>query len=88
MQTKNNLKVVKKNKNNITVVIHPTPYNDYDILGLGDVTLLRQMSHKEKWFHLIKKSKYGGISILIMDTCDTLRGAMSCVKEYRKLFDK
>mgnify|MGYP001578813755 FL=1 len=85
---KNTIKVVKKDKNNITVVIHPTPYNDYDILGLGDVTLLRHLSHKNEWFHLIKKSKYGGIPICILDTTDTLRDAMSCVKEYRKLFDK
>lgn len=68
---------------NITLVIHPTKYGGYDILAIGDISLLTEIARKEKYHHLIKKSKFGGIPILVMDTSDTLRGALSCIKEYR-----
>ena len=77
----------RKKKNNITFVIHPTQYNDYDILGIGDSGLLSKLAKKDKWFYLIKNSKFGGISIVIMDTCETLSGARSYIKEYRKLYN-
>jgi len=76
-----------KKKNNITFVIHPTQYNDYDILAIGSFQLLDKFANKEKWFHLIKSSKFGGIDILVMDTCETLSGAKSCIKEYRELYN-
>lgn len=72
--------------NNITFVIHPTEYSDYDCVAIGVFYLLEQLSHKEKHFHLIKKSKFGGIPILILDTCDTISQANHCIKEYRKLY--
>jgi len=78
----NNL--VKTKRNYITFVIHPTPYDDYDILAIGDLPKLIKISYKEKWYHLIKKSKFGGIPVLIMDTCDTLQDALSCIKQYNR----
>jgi len=73
-------------KNNITFVIHPTPYSDFDILCLGDYSLLTKLSKVNKGSDLIKSSKFGGVSLLIMDTCDSLRDAMSCIKECEKLY--
>jgi hypothetical protein len=73
-----------KNKNNLMIVIHPTEYQDYDILALGLFHLLEQLSHKVEHSNLIKLSKFGGISILILDTCDTLRDAISCIKCFKK----
>jgi len=74
------------NKKNITFVIHPTPYSDFDILAIGSFHLLEQLSHKIEHSNLIKSSKFGGIPILILDTCDTLRDAMNCIKGCRKLY--
>ena len=78
----------KLNKNviysEIMLVIHPTQFQDYDILAIGDVTLLKHLAYKNKSFHLIKRSKFGGIPILILDTCDTLKQTMNCIKQYRK----
>jgi hypothetical protein len=73
-------------KNYITFVIHPTQYEDYDILGIGDCSLLLTLVKKDKYFHLIKKSKFGEIPILVMDTCDTLRDANSCIKRFKELY--
>lgn len=72
----------------VTFVIHPTPYNDYDILAIGDSLQLCELNKKSKHSHLIKKSKFGGIPMLILDTCDTLRSAGSCIKEYKELYKK
>ena len=69
---------------NIAIVIFPTPYSDYDIIGFGYYPLLRKLSHKVEHSNLIKLSKFGGISILILDTCDTLRDAISCIKCFKK----
>jgi len=77
---------MKKKLNYITFVVHPTQWNDYDILGIGDITLLKQLSRKEKGFDLIKKSKFGGIPILVMDTCDTLKDAEKCIRNYIALY--
>ena len=77
---------MKKNTHNILVVINPTDFGDYDIIAIGDVTLLRQLSHKDRQaFHLIEHSQFGGISILILDTCNTLRDAKKVIKEYKGL---
>ena len=72
----------KRNLNNITFVIHPTEYQDYDILAIGSFHLLRQLALKVKHSNLIKKSKYGGIAILIIDTCDTIRDANHIIKQW------
>lgn len=77
---------MKKDKNNLTFVIHPTEYRDYNILAIGASYLLEQLSHKEKHFHLIKSSKFGGIPLIVMDTCDTLRDAKDCIKQYKELY--
>ena len=76
--------MVKKNLNNIIFVIHPTLYQDYDILAIGSFNLLRQLALKVKYSDLIKKSVFGGIPILIIDTCDTIRSANYIIKQYRK----
>jgi hypothetical protein len=77
-----------KNKkvNNITFVIHPTSYQDYDILAIGSFHLLEQLSHQNEYYHFIKKSKFGKIPILIIDTCDTMREAVGCIKHYNELY--
>ena len=78
---------INKNVNNIAFVIHPTIYQDYDILAIGDLALLRALSKKEKHFYFCKKSKFGDIPILVLDTTDTLTSAKNCIKEYRKLYE-
>ena len=75
-----------KRQSTILICINPTKYQDFDVIAFGDVTLLKQLAQKNKHFHLIKNSQYGDISILVMDTSDTLRGALSCVKAYRELY--
>jgi hypothetical protein len=73
---------------NIMFVIRPTEYQDFDILALGSFQLLRQLALIEKFrFHLIKKSKFGGIPCIICDTADTLRGALSILKQYKELYN-
>ena len=74
-------------RRNITFVIHPTRYEDYDILAIGSLDLLRQLERKAKGSHLIKKSKFGGIPILILDTTDTLKCARNCIKECKELYE-
>jgi hypothetical protein len=76
---------IKRNKNNITYCIRPTEYEDFDLIGIGSYHLLVQLSHKIEHSHLIKKSKFGGIPILILDTCDTLRECLSCIKQYNNI---
>lgn len=71
----------------ITFVIHPTQY-DYDILAIGDISLLRKIRKYYPFSHLIKKSKFGGIPILVIDTVDTLRGVKSLIENYRVLCGK
>lgn len=75
----------KVNKNvNLLFLINPTEWKDFDIIAVGSYELLKQLSRKRKYFYLVKRSKFGGIPILVMDTTDTLRGALSCIKEYKK----
>ena len=62
-------------------------YGDYDILAIGDCSLLATLAKKDKYFDLIKKSKFGNISILVLDTCDTLKDAINCIKKYKKLYE-
>lgn len=78
-------KTLKKNKKNITFVIHPTQWGDYDILGIGDINLLRKLARKEKYYHLIKESKFGGIPILILDTTDTIKDTREYIKKLNGL---
>ena len=73
------------NVTNVTFVIHPTEFSDYDVLGIGSWQLLAEMSHEDKSYQLIVKSKFGGVPILIIDTCDTLRDALSCIKSIKRL---
>jgi hypothetical protein len=75
-----------KNVTSVTLVIHPTGYEDFDVLAIGDYKLLLTLVRETKHSQLIKSSKFGGIPILILDTCDTLRDAMNCIKQYRKLY--
>jgi hypothetical protein len=77
---------MKRNFNNIAFVIHPTLYEDYDVLAIGDCLLLQTLVKKSKHFHLIKKSKFGGIPVVVMDTTDTLKEAMDCLKQYKELY--
>lgn len=77
---------------NIMFLIYPISYKDisdkvYDVIAVGDCSILLTLVKKYKHFHLIKKSKFGGVSVLVMDTCDTLKDAMSCIKTYRKLYE-
>lgn len=67
-------------------VINKTEFQDFDILALGSFPLLEQLFHKREHSNLIKSSKFGGIPLVIMDTTDTMRGALSCIKEYKKLY--
>jgi len=76
----------KNKKDKITLVIHPTPYGDFDVLFIGDEKILRQICHKNRSYHLIKSSKFGGIPLVVMDTCSTLRECLDCIKEYNKLY--
>ena len=46
---------------------------------------LKKIAKTNKWFHLIKKSKFGGISLVVLDTVDNLRDAKSVLKDYQKL---
>ena len=82
------MRKINKNVKYITLMIHPTEHEDYDIVALGDLGLLTEFEKKNKYCQLIKKSKFGGIPILIIDTCDTLRDAKSCIKEYKSLYEK
>lgn len=72
---------MKKSVKNITFVIRPTEYQDYDILAIGDWRLLAKMSHENKGYDLIRKSKFGGIPILVIDTCDTLKDAFNISRQ-------
>ena len=79
----------KLNKtDNIMFLIHPTRFEDFDIIAVGDYSLLTKLKKTNKGFDLIKRSKFGGIPVLVMDTCDTLRDAMSCIKIYKKQYGK
>lgn len=80
--------MTKRNEKKIIFVIHPTIYNDYDILAIGHLPYLKKLYHKTKasWSHLIKESRSLDIPVLILDTCDTLRDAKSCIKYYKKLY--
>uniref|UniRef100_A0A6M3LY33 Uncharacterized protein n=1 Tax=viral metagenome TaxID=1070528 RepID=A0A6M3LY33_9ZZZZ len=71
----------KRNLNNITLVIHPTPYQDYDILAIGSYHKLEQLSHKIEHSNLIKKSVFGGIPVLVIDTCNTISDANRLTKQ-------
>jgi hypothetical protein len=75
---------MKKNVTHVTFVIHPTEYEDYDVLAIGNYQLLAEMSHKNKNYQLILKSKFGGIPILVVDTCNTLKDAANCIKTLNK----
>jgi hypothetical protein len=78
---------MKTNYKNIALVIFPTPFCDFDLIAIGDIKLLKQLAHKNKYFPLIKKSKFGGTPILILDTYDTLSDTMKALKAYKKLYD-
>ena len=78
------MRKINKNVKYITLMIHPTGYGDYDIVAVGNVGLLTEFEKKNKYCQLIKKSKFGGIPILILDTCDSLKEANDCIKEFKK----
>lgn len=75
------------NTANLMLLIYPTNYNDYDVIVVGSFHILEQLSHKIEHSDLIKSSKFGGISVLVLDTADTLKGAMSCLKAYKKKYE-
>jgi hypothetical protein len=76
---------MKKSTKNITFVIRPTEYEVYDILAIGDYSTLYTYVNKTKQGDLIKHSKFGGIPILILDTCETLKDTMNCIKQCKEL---
>lgn len=65
-------------KPRIFYVIHPTKYNDYDILAIGDKKMLRKLSKEYDYFHYI-----ASIPIVILDTCDTIKCALECVEHLK-----
>jgi len=70
----------------IIFVIHPTRFEDYDILALGSEKALKKLCKKDpKWFHYID-SPYG--KLVVCDTCDMLDDAESLVGELIKDFSK
>ena len=79
---------MKRNLKFITFVIHPTEYGDFDCLAIGDTSLLSILVTKCNGFHFIKKSKFGGIPLVIMDTFDTIKDANRCIGQYRTKYIK
>jgi hypothetical protein len=76
----------KRTKHKIALVIHPTQYEDYDILALGSFKILRQLALKHKHTNLIKSSVFGGIPILVLDTADTMRDAVKILKQHQETY--
>ena len=69
----------------IIFVIHPTRYDDYNILALGDEKSLKKLDQKDKYFHYID-GMYG--KIVVLDTCDCLDDSESVLNELKKDFGK
>ena len=79
--------MINKNIKNITFIIHPTKWQDFDICAIGHLSLLKAIKKSNKHFYLAKRSKFGGIPILLLDTCNTLKDAMFCLKDYKELYE-
>ena len=72
-------KITEKSK--FLFVIHPTQFEDYDILALGNEKALKKLCKKDpKWFHYID-SPYG--KLVICDTCECLDDAESVLEELK-----
>ena len=80
-------KFIRKIEENpeIIFVIHPTQFEDYDILALGSEKALQKLAKKDKFFHYID-GPYG--KLVICDTCDLLDDAESVLEELKKDFSK
>lgn len=60
----------------------------YDIVALGNDSVLKQLLDNNPDFHFIKNSKFGGLDILICDNCATLTEAYTILKDLRKKYAK
>jgi len=64
-----------KHTKNILYVVNPTIYNNYDVIAIGDFSLLKELKLKHPEYHLIKKSQFGGIPLVVLDTFDHIGDA-------------
>lgn len=78
---------MKKSIKNILFVICPQR-DFYDVLAIGNKRLLKKLSNAESYSHLILKSQFGGLPILILDSYSKLSDAQSCIILYKKLYEK
>lgn len=76
-------KKTSKNKK-ILFVIRPIVFTSlkiFDVLAFGELKHLMELKKKYKSAHLIKASSFGGVPILILDTCDNMRDAYQILRE-------
>lgn len=78
---------MKKFKKQIKLVICPTQYEDYDILAIGYKPYLIKLSKKKNYFHFMDSNSMK-MSLVILDTCNTIKDTNKCLKEYKKLYIK
>ena len=71
-------------RSEIGFFIHPTDYQDYDVIAIGSLSKLLSLKRKYKSSDLIKKSKFGNVPILIMDTSDTVIEAKCIIDKLKK----
>jgi len=70
----------RRSKKNITFVLHKV-YRCWDVLAIGDEQLLKRYAKTNPAYHLIPCSRFGGIPLVVIDTCDTLKEAARWVEE-------
>jgi len=66
---------MKKNTQ-IFYVIHPTRYQDFDILAIGNRKILRKLSKTDSYYDYISS-----VPLVVIDTCDTVKEAVKRVRE-------
>jgi hypothetical protein len=74
-----------RKKNNIIFLIHPTTYQDFDVICAGDNGKIYKLHNKIKGSQLFKSTKFGGIAMLLIDTFDTLSAAGKEIKRLRNV---
>ena len=75
-----------KKVNRIIFVIHPTKHGDYDLLAIGNKMILEKLAEDSEYYHLINSHTLA-ISLIVLDTCNSLSDANNCIKEYQKMYD-
>jgi hypothetical protein len=64
-------------------IIHPTAWQDYDVVILGTENNLNVVKKQLSGCKVIKSEHYG-CSLIVLDTTDTLSSAYKILKDYKK----